>query len=72
MGVIAEKTKDKKGNYNLTLQGPDLAGIGCEFENKLQNKLATLKEGQTIKVKGICTGILMDVVLVDCVIENVN
>jgi hypothetical protein len=72
MGVIAEKTKDKKGNFNVTLQGPDLAGIGCEFEQKLQDKLTSLKEGQKVKIKGICTGVLMDVVLVDCVIENVD
>ena len=69
-GIISEKTKDRIGNYNITLQGPDLAGIGCEFENKVQDKLANLKEGQEVKIKGICTGVLMDVVLVDCVIEN--
>lgn len=71
-GVIAEKSKDKTGNYNVTLQGPDLAGIGCEFEQKAQNKLTSLKEGQEVKIKGICTGVLMDVVLVDCVIVNVD
>lgn len=69
-GIVSEKTKDRTGNYNVTLQGPDLAGIGCEFENKVQDKLASLKEGQEVKIKGICTGVLMDVVLVDCVIEN--
>ena len=71
-GIISEKTKDRIGNYNITLQGPDLAGIGCEFENKVQDKLANLKEGQEVKIKGICTGVLMDVVLVDCVIENTD
>lgn len=69
-GIVSEKTKDRTGNYNITLQGPDLAGIGCEFENKVQTQLASLKEGQEVKIKGICTGVLMDVVLVDCVIEN--
>jgi hypothetical protein len=69
-GVISEKTKDKKGNYNITLQGPDLSGIGCEFEPKSQNILAGLKEGQVVKIKGICTGVLMDVVMVDCVYVN--
>ena len=72
LGIISEKSKDKKGDYNITLQGPDLAGIGCEFEKTIQNKLVNLKEGQKIKVKGICTGILMDVVLVDCVVENID
>ena len=69
-GIISEKSKDKKGNYNIILQGPDLTGIGCEFEKTVENKLASLKEGQKIKIKGICAGVLMDVVLVDCVLEK--
>lgn len=71
-GVIAEKSKDKEGNISVTLQGRDLSGIGCQFEPDAQKNLAGLKEGQEIKIKGICTGVLMDVVLVDCVIENDN
>ena len=66
-GVIAEKLKDKNGNVNLTLQGPELSGVGCEFEPSAQKSVANLKEGQEVKIKGICTGVLMDVVLVDCV-----
>ena len=66
-GIIAEKSKDSKGNFNVTLQGPDLAGIGCEFELNAQVSVAKLKEGQEVKIKGICTGVLMDVVMVDCV-----
>ena len=69
-GVIAEKLKDKNGNINVTLQGPELAGIGCEFEPKAQGSLSNLKEGQEVKIKGICTGVLMDVVMVDCVCVN--
>ena len=66
-GVVAEKLKDKNGNINVTLQGADLSGVGCEFEPNAQSSLASLKEGQEVKIKGICTGVLMDVVLVDCV-----
>lgn len=71
-GIIAEKSKNEKGKYNITLQGSDLAGIGCEFEKNSQKELSILKEGQKIKIKGICTGVLMDVVLVDCVVTNSN
>jgi hypothetical protein len=69
-GVISEKSKDEKGNFNLTLQGPDLAGVGCQFDPKADEKFAMVKEGQEVVIKGLCTGVLMDVVLVDCVIEN--
>jgi tRNA_anti-like len=66
-GIIAEKSRDKKGNFNITLQGADLSGVGCEFEKGASSEIAGLKEGQEVKIKGICTGVLMDVVLVDCV-----
>lgn len=67
-GVVAEKMKDQKGNYNVTLQGPDISGIGCEFEPAAQNYVMQIKEGQKVTIKGVCTGVLMDVVLVDCCI----
>lgn len=69
-GLISEKTLDNKGNYNIILQGPDLSGVGCEFEPNAQTSLTKLKEGQEVVIKGICTGVLMDVVLVDCVCVN--
>lgn len=69
-GVVSEKIKDKKGNISLTLQGPDLAGVGCEFEKAAIDDVAGIVEGQEVVIKGICTGVLMDVVLVDCVIAN--
>ena len=69
-GVIAEMIKDEKGKYNITLMAEDLSGVGCEFENASQSFLHNLKEGQEVTIKGICTGVLMDVVLVDCVLSN--
>lgn len=71
-GIVAEKTKDEQGKLNVTLQGEDIAGIGCVFEPAAQLKAATLAEGQEVKIKGICTGILMDVVMVDCVVVDNN
>ena len=62
--------KDQKGNYNVTLQGPDIAGIGCEFEPAAQNYVRQIKEGQKVTIKGVCTGVLMDVVMVDCCIVS--
>ena len=45
-----------------------MAGIICEFEaGELTNIPA---EGDTITVRGICTGKLMDVVLVRCILMN--
>lgn len=69
-GVVSERSVDEKGKMSITLQGPDMAGIGCVFEKASQTKASTLTEGQKVTIKGICTGLLMDVVLVDCVVTN--
>ncbi len=71
-GVISEKVKDENGKYNITLQAADLAGVGCEFDTKYQSEIKNLQEGQEVRIKGVCTGVLMDVVLVDCVLINEN
>ena len=42
--------------------------ILCNFLPKEDEKLKTIKKGDKIKVKGICTGYLLDVVLVECVL----
>lgn len=69
-GVVVEKTLDEKGLLNLTLQGIDLSGVSCVFDKKNKANVMKYKEGDKIKVKGICTGVLMDVVLVDCVLSQ--
>jgi hypothetical protein len=66
-GTISEKVKDEKGKYNITLQAEDLSGVGCEFEPGSQEQIKNLHEGDKVRIKGICTGVLMDVVLVDCI-----
>jgi len=40
----------------------------CNLLPKEDEKLKTIKKGDKIKVKGICTGYLLDVVLVECVL----
>jgi hypothetical protein len=69
-GVVSEKVKDENGKYNITLQAADLSGVGCEFDTKFQGEIKNLQEGQEVCIKGVCTGVLMDVVLVDCVLLN--
>ena len=71
-GVVSEKSKDEKGKLNVTLEGEDLAGIGCVFDPLSMSKAGNLAEGQKVKIKGVCTGILMDVVMVDCVVVDAN
>jgi len=46
-------------------------GVICEFQAKHKKEADELRPGQQIIVKGICTGMLLDVVLVRCVLEQV-
>jgi len=69
-GVVSDIATDEKGVLNITLQGGDLSVVTCQFEKANQESALTLKKGQSVSIKGICTGILMDVVLVDCVVSS--
>ncbi len=46
-----------------------ISGILCRFSNEVSGT-DTLKEGQEISVKGICSGYLMDVVLNKCSLQE--
>lgn len=71
-GQVADKAVDSKGTLSLILEGGDFAGVGCQFDKSVLDKMQNVKKGQVLKIKGICTGMLMDVVLIDCVPEDSN
>jgi hypothetical protein len=71
-GKVADKGVDSKGAMSIILEGGEMAGVGCQFDKNALKDIQNVKKGQFIKVKGMCTGMLMDVVLVDCVTEDTN
>ena len=48
--------------------GETSGGIVCEMDNKLSIQTHLPKKGQAVTMKGECSGMLFDVVLVRCVI----
>ncbi len=69
-GVISELNTNK-GKTIVTISGQNTFGsIMCHLSPEENIKADHLKEGQNITIKGICTGYLMDVILVKCVIIN--
>jgi hypothetical protein len=48
--------------------GNENGDINADFENESKNE--RMSTGNSIKIKGRCTGFLSDVYLVDCIIEN--
>ena len=67
-GKVKEVTTDENGMTSLTLEsGNEMFGVICQMDNLTKHKRTEFKEGENVKLKGICTGVLMDVVLVRCV-----
>lgn len=55
----------------VLLQGiNDNSGVFCEFVTTQKNSMITIKKGNQLTVKGMCTGLLLDVVLTNCIINN--
>lgn len=42
-------------------------GVSCYFQKDQRDKYTTLKRGEPVSVKGICNGMLLDVVLDKCI-----
>jgi len=69
-GIVSDVQKTDT-TINILLKGNGIGGINCSLSIK-DNKTALPSVGATVILKGRCTGFLMDVELVDCIIENKN
>jgi hypothetical protein len=67
-GVVEEILTDEDGRKVLMLESPELFGISCTMDSTQREKLQEIQAGSTVAIKGICHGILMDVVLVKCIL----
>lgn len=50
--------------------GDNAGGISCLESKSEVNNSSMLKPGQMVSIKGKCSGFLMDVNLVDCIVEK--
>jgi DNA/RNA endonuclease YhcR with UshA esterase domain len=67
--ISSIKTENEIGVISLKTNN-DFGSVNCHLSAASTKKITTLKMGQTITVKGICTGYLMDVILVKSEIIN--
>lgn len=68
-GTVREASTDESGNISITLEsGNELSGVICQLDNLAEHPRKEFKPGEQITIKGVCTGMLMDVVLVRCVV----
>lgn len=69
-GIIYELST-LKGSRVITLRNEDLeSNITCYITPEENVNTLNLKIGQDIVIKGICTGYLLDVIMVKCVLVN--
>ncbi|MBL0343140.1 MAG: hypothetical protein IPP71_21090 [Bacteroidetes bacterium] len=70
-GKVRDLSIGDNGELNLIMASEsDMFGINCGIGNSSEMQYKNYKVGDSILVKGECTGISMDVVLTRCVIVN--
>jgi hypothetical protein len=67
---IINSIKTENETVIVALEGNSFGDVLCYLSEESKTKVNTLKEGQRVTLKGICTGFLLDVVLVKCALIN--
>ncbi len=68
---IVVKVERNDSTQTVQLDGQSgMGGIICEFEAMHNSELKALQPGQHVSIKGVCTGMLMDVVLIRCALDD--
>jgi hypothetical protein len=69
-GRIMEVMNIRENDVVILLEGEEgVGGVSCTLNSTEISKAASLKKNQELTIKGRCTGMLMEVVLVDCFIQ---
>lgn len=69
-GIISELKLEKEKGIITLKTNQDFGSILCHLSVEASQKMNLLKVGQTITLKGVCTGYLMDVILIKSEIVN--
>jgi hypothetical protein len=64
-GMISS-IQSSANNLSILIEASPTGGVNCSCSNNGAGPFQNLKKGDTIAIKGRCTGFLMDVNLVDC------
>lgn len=65
-----DNVKENDDNITVYLKNPDdLSGVRCSFDKTAIDPVS-VKPGDKVKIKGICSGYLLDVVLNKCAIDK--
>jgi hypothetical protein len=65
------KIENNDSMHNVLLMGTSaMSGVFCQFEKNDPGVFEKKKVGDEIRVKGVCTGVLLDVILNRCVLDE--
>jgi len=67
-GIVTD-IEQTDSTLSIELKGTETGGVNCGIAD-VTNKKLSFQKGSTISIKGRCSGFLMDVNMVDCVIEK--
>ena len=62
-GTVQE-VKEEDGIVTVVLGSDGMFGVVCQLDELTRHKRTSFTNGENVTFKGICTGVLMDVVLV--------
>jgi len=66
-----KKITNVNNRYTVLLQGQnDASHVICDVLPSSMEKVKELKRGQTVRLKGICKGYLLDVIMLNCILIN--
>mgnify|MGYP000737044196 CR=1 FL=1 len=71
-GTIANIAEEGEKRVVTLQTSDDFGSVICYLTEEDSKNSAQIQEGQTLVLKGICTGFLMDVILVKCVITDLK
>ena len=63
-GTVSEITLNQQNKPVIVLLGSDMSGVQCT----LQTDVHGIKKGDSVTIKGFCTGYLTDVIMDRCIV----
>jgi hypothetical protein len=71
-GIIQKIVRRESGSYMITLDGliPGRAVVDCNLDSIYNKRFLSLRNGDSVTLRGTCAGRLLNVILMQCIIEN--
>ena len=71
-GSVARILKRESGNYVITLgdEAPGKSAVDCNLDTVYNHQFLSLRNGDSVTIRGTCAGRLQNVILMQCIIEK--